>query len=107
MHDDAPRASRYLGIIAYSSDGNQKDGALTFALMGTETYDEDPYICQKLALKIVTDISQGVDWSSSWILDIENQEKKLLAPSSANNPQVIAGSTCYDNLGRSIKQIYL
>ena len=36
MHDDAPGAARFLGILAYSSDGNYRDGALSFVLMAAE-----------------------------------------------------------------------
>ena len=35
MHDDAPQAARFLGILSYSTAGNRRDGALTFALLAT------------------------------------------------------------------------
>jgi hypothetical protein len=99
MHDDAPSAARFLGILAYSTNGNQRDGALSFALMASEGYDEEPYICQDTALNLVRDLSSDVDWTDAWIGDLEKR--------ATNNPLASAWWTCYESLNRSIKQIYL
>lgn len=107
MHDDVPGASRFLGILAYSSNGNQRDGALSFALIASEWYDEEPYICQDTALNLVRDLSSDVDWTDAWIQGLEKREKELQAPKTTNNPLASAGWTCYESLNRSIKQIYL
>jgi len=35
MHDNVPPAVRFLGILAFSTDGNYRDGALAFFLLAS------------------------------------------------------------------------
>lgn len=107
MHDDVPSAARFLWIIAYSTKGNYRDGALSFALIASEWYDEEPYICQNLALQVAQSLSDRIPWTKAWIGDLEKKEKQLRAPQDTSNPLASAGWTCYESLNRSIKQIYL
>lgn len=107
MHDDVPGAARFLWIIAYSTKGNYRDGALSFALIASDWYDEEPYICKNLALELTQNLSDRTPWSKTWISELEKKEKQLQVPKDTSNPLASAGWTCYESLNRSIKQIYL
>lgn len=107
MHDDAPSASRFLGILAYSSDGNYRDGALSFVLMAAEWDDEDPYLCQALSLRLIKDLSARIPWTVNWIDELEREERLLQPPKDSTNPFALAGWNCYESLERGVKQIYL
>lgn len=107
MQDNAPIASRFLGIIATSTDGNFRDGALSFALLAADGYDEDPFTCRKLAESLVHDLSERIIWTPEWIDRLEKAEQQLFSPRSEDNPLVLAGDTCYEWIERSIKQVYV
>lgn len=107
MQDDAPWAAKFLGILAYSSDGNYRDGALSFVLQALSGYDEEPYTCQDLASELVTHLSEKKPWTIEWIENLEKSEQILSLPKSTNNPLAQAGWTCHEYIERWIKQIYL
>jgi len=75
--------------------------------MAAEAYDEDPYMCQGLALRIATDISSDVVWTDTWIDQLTKDEQKLTPPIDTTNPIVLSNNTCHEQIQRGIKQIYL
>lgn len=106
MHDDVPEATKFLGIIAFASTWNYRDGALTFSLLAHWAYDEYPFMCQSLALRLTNDLSERIPWTEEWIRTLENEQKNLQKPAN-NNPVNLAGWNCYDLLERWIKQVYV
>ncbi len=103
MHDDAPVATKFLWVLAYSSDGNYRDGALTFALMATSGYDNDNHTCQIFSEEIVTHLANKTPWTWEWIDSIYQKSQALTAP--PYDP--LKWTSCYESIERSLKQIYL
>jgi hypothetical protein len=56
MNDDAPTASKILGILALSADGDYMASALNFALVGSTGYDVEPYSCRAVAGTLIADL---------------------------------------------------
>lgn len=107
MQHDAPWAARFLGILAYSTDGNYRDAALSFILLALSWYDEEPYVCQNLAETLIQDLSEKKPWTREWIDGLQKSEKQLQSPKNKNNPLAQAWWTCFESLERGVKQIYL
>ncbi len=90
MHDDAPPATRFLGILASGNSGEHRDAALRFALLATDGYDQSPYLCQEQAEKIASDLARKEEWTSGWITGIEHIEKDLKSIPPSNDPLSLA-----------------
>jgi TPR repeat protein len=67
MNDDAPRASRILGILALSAEGDYLASALNFALVGSTGYDIDPYSCRVVAGDLARDLIDKRNVDRIWI----------------------------------------
>jgi hypothetical protein len=68
MHDtDVPESTKFLGMLARSSDGNYRDSATTFFLTGQDGYDVSPYICKKISQSIAQDLIKKRKFSPEWI----------------------------------------
>lgn len=106
MHDWVPEAAKFLGIIAFANTWNYRDAALALALLAHAEYDEYPYACQNLSLRLINDLNERSSWSWEWIRSIEQEQKKLQKPSQ-NSPFRLTWSVCYDFLERSVKQVYI
>lgn len=107
MNDDAPVASRQLSIIALAAEWDFRLSAMNFALVGSDGYDIEPYICRNIALQIVQDIEQQRWINADWIDELNRIESKLKDSRDPKNPISQSNNNCYDMTSRSIKALYL
>jgi hypothetical protein len=107
MHDDAPSATRFLGILASGNSWEHRDAALRFVLLATSGYDKSPYLCQTLAEQLAGDLARPDEWTPAWLAHVEQAEKSLKSVPPNNDPLSLAWWSCYDSLERGVKQIYL
>jgi TPR repeat protein len=90
MHDDAPQATRFLGILASGNSGDHHDAALRFTLLAIDGYDRAPYSCQKLAERMAVDLAKKEEWTPAWLTRIEREEKNLEDIPDNNDPLSLA-----------------
>ncbi len=107
MNDDAPNASRLLGILALSADWDYLASAMNFALVGSTGYDIEPYTCRDLTTALVRSIGNNKPVNIGWINELQKKEKALKDTRDPKNPISQSSDNCYDMATRSIKQIYL
>lgn len=107
MNDDSPVASRQLSIIALAAEWDFRLSAMNFALVGSEGYDIEPYICRNLALRLVRDIENQRPINAEWIDELKWIESNLKDSRDPNNPISQSSNNCFDMTSRSIKAIYL
>lgn len=107
MNDDGPRASRILGILALSAEGDYMASALNFALIGSTGYDVDPYSCRAVATDLIQDLIAKRKPDTNWINELNRADKNLKDTREEDNPISNSSDNCYDMTTRSIKSIYL
>ncbi len=107
MNDDGPKASRILGILALSGEGDYMASALNFALVGSTGYDTDPYRCRAIAEDLSHDLLVKRKPDSTWIHSLEKIDQGLKDTKDESNPISNSSDNCYDMTTRSIKTIYL
>jgi TPR repeat protein len=107
MNDDAPTASRILGILALSAEGDYLASALNFALIGSTGYDIDPYSCRAIASNLIEDLIAKRKPDTVWINQLSQTDKSLKDTREMSNPISNSSDNCYDMTTRSIKSIYL
>ena len=107
MNDDGPTASRILGILALSAEGDYMASALNFALIGSTGYDVDPYSCRVVTTDLVRDLLAKRKPDTNWINELGRADKNLQDTREDDNPISNSSDNCYDMATRSIKSIYL
>lgn len=107
MNDDGPRASRVLGILALSAEGDYMASALNFALIGSSGYDVEPYSCRAVATTLIQDLIAKRKPDTNWINELGRADKNLKDTREEDNPISNSSDNCYDMTTRSIKSIYL
>ncbi len=107
MNADAPKASRILGILALSAEGDYMASALNFALVGSTGYDIDPYSCRSIAENLTRDIIEKRKPDTVWINELQKIDRELKDTRDESNPISNSSDNCYDMTTRSIKTIYL
>ncbi len=107
MNNDAPIASRQLGIIALAAEWDFRSSALNFALVGADGYDSDPYICRNFANRIISDLASNRLLNTNWIDELEKNEISLIDTRDSKNPNSQSNNNCYDMTKHSIKALYL
>ena len=107
MNDDGPKASRILGILALSAEGDYMASALNFALIGSTGYDVDPYSCRAVATDLIENLIAKRKPNITWINELNKADKNLKDTREENNPISNSSDNCYDMTTRSIKSIYL
>lgn len=104
MHTDAPTASRFLGILAYSNSGNYRDWALAFALIGINGFDNTKWLlCQNFATELVQQLSQKTPWTKDFIGVLQKKSWSIGDP--IDDP--LQWTSCYESVERALKQIYI
>jgi hypothetical protein len=107
MNDDGPTASRILGILALSAEGDYTASALNFALVGSTGYDIEPYTCRAVATDLVRDLLAKRKPDTNWTRELGRADKNLKDTREEGNPISNSSDNCYDMVTRSIKSIYL
>ena len=107
MNDDAPTASRILGILALSAEGDYMASALNFALVGFTGYDIDPYSCRTIATSLIRDLIAKRKPNTIWVNELSRADKNLKDTRDESDPLSNSSDNCYDMTTRSIKSIYL
>ena len=107
MNDDAPTASRILGILALSAEGDYMASALNFALVGSTGYDIDPYSCRTIATSLIRDLIAKRKLNTIWVNELSRADKNLKDTRDESDPLSNSSDNCYDMTTRSIKSIYL
>lgn len=107
MNDDAPSVSWLLWILALSAEWDYRATAMNFALIGSNWYDTEPYVCKKLISTIMQDISNKRVLDDTWINELKNQESKLKNTIDPKNIISTANDNCYEMVNRTIETLYL
>jgi hypothetical protein len=107
MNHDGPLASRTLSILALSWEGDHLASALSFALVGVNGYDQDPYMCHTLGNTIAKDIIWRRKVDTNWINELQKEELSLKNTKDPKNPISQSSNNCYDMVVRSIESVYL
>ncbi|MBX9808938.1 hypothetical protein K2X92_00930 [Candidatus Gracilibacteria bacterium] len=105
--DNAPGASKILGILALSSEGDYMASALNFGLIAVNGYDNSPFTCRSLSENIILDIGSKRILDNGWIGELEKAEKDINTNQYGNSPLANATDNCPEMIQKSIKQIYL
>ena len=107
MQDDAPKASRFLVILAKSAEWDYLNSALSFLLVGADGYDTKPFSCQTIAGNIAEELIKKQKIDQWWITKIEELEKGLVDSKDSKIPESYATNNCFDSTERGIKEIYI
>jgi len=108
MHDNVPPAVRFLGILAFSTDGNYRDGALAFFLLASSWYDQRGGACIEMSQEVTRELLDETPYSLSWIESLQARYLSLPLPDkNSTHPLSATAANCHDNLGRWLKQLYL
>ncbi len=106
MQDDAPKASRFLGQIAFANTADPIDAAISFFLTAQEGYDAEPFECRKVVHALLWKIWENRIFTSTGITTIMEIEKNIKTEKDIKTPEAYESNNCPDNLRRGIKQIY-
>jgi hypothetical protein len=107
MNDDAPSASWLLWILSLSSEWDYRATAMNFALIGSNGYDIDPYICRNITTRIVQDINNKRILDKAWFDQLQREESTLKDNIDPKNLVSTANDNCYEMANRSIEALYL
>lgn len=107
MNDDAPKASRLLGILALGAEGDYSASSLNFALLGSTGYDIEPYTCRNISKELIKDISNKRKLDTGWIRELINKKTHLKSNKDPKNIISGAADNCYDMSTRAIETLYL
>jgi hypothetical protein len=104
MNDDAPEVSKFLWPLMLGKKWDHKEAAEKLLIIGIDGYDEAPYTCRTLWLKILTSLkttplSEVVNTLRLW-------EDTLIEPQDTKNPLASSNTACYPSIVRAMKQIY-
>lgn len=105
MNDDAPIASRTLGVIAEAANGEHRKSALTFFLIGQDGYDEEPYTCRAIATSLARE-TPNVTLDLDAIAKLEALDTSLTPPKDKDNPMSQSTTNCYEMTTRGISELY-
>jgi hypothetical protein len=105
--EDAPPASKILWILALSGEGDYMASALNFWLLWSNWYDTEPFICKNMSKQLIQDISQKRELNSTWIEELEKNEKKLQNTINHKDPLTQTKDNCVSMMEKGIKYIYL
>jgi hypothetical protein len=108
MHStDVPESSKFLGMLARSSDGDYRDSATTFFLTGQGGYDVDPYVCQKVSQSVAQDLLRKRKLTPEWMESLWKVEYSLQETRDTKNPESLSAINCVDSFRRGLKQLYI
>lgn len=107
MNIDAPQVSRFLSLLSRAQEWDRLSAAKRFLAIGTDGYDEEPYLCRTTLSSLLGKIATLESITGSLIPEIEGYEARLTPPKDTANPLSSSVTNCYESGQRGIKQLYL